>query len=841
MDSLNLPLRNTGVYVGHTIGGGLQEDHDYALGIEETADCLRQTAFLGNLDARGRNSLRDELIASVRGQFSRPSGDHADLSSHMAAGIISKSLGLTGPFMAVNAACASSLQALLLACRALQRGKIDMAVVGGASVCRLPWLVLFSQAQSVSATDSRPFDDRADGLVVAECYVAVVVKTLDRALADGDPIQAVIRGIGVSSDGRGRSLWAPRREGQVEAIRRAYGQGVEPADVQYLEAHATGTALGDATEIAAIAEAFDGVFPPGTRIPITSAKANLGHALEAAGLVGVLKAVLCMQKGLIPPVINVENLNTNIDWAAAPVYVPTSIVPWPTPADGRPRRAGINAFGVGGLNVHVVLDDRSEIRASVPRVIRPRDHDQDHDDEAVAVVGMGCVLPGARNVAEFRELIFSGRDPKQLAPEDRWHADEASSGASPWNPRTRPAGYIDAFAYDWRRHRIPPKHIQYADPLQFMVLQAADEALHDSGYDQKSFDRRRTGVIVGTEFAGDFTFRLQQILRLPHTCKRLRELLLRRGFASRQADVLAAEFRDAVETRWPLLSDETGSFSASSLAGRIIKTWDLMGGGAALDSGATSAAAALGAAVDLLNSEDCDMLVCVGAQRNMTAARHSSLWQDAPLADDLAIPGRPLDRNVSGLVPGEGAAVVLLKRFSDARRNGDPVRAILHRVDATHDHAVAPVRLALRQFFGRDGDPAFLMTDAAGVPQVDEPIVRTLSDWLSGTDRLGPLPVGSLVGQIGHTAGVSAAASLLAAILVLEARTVPRICGWRDPISGLIRDDPMPRCAREPEDVRSDTTDRPRFAGVLSQGKGLAYRIVVEQGGVDATKADPAK
>ncbi|GAF83374.1 unnamed protein product, partial [marine sediment metagenome] len=270
MDPLDLPLRNTGVYVGHTIGSGLKGDYDCAAGIEEAADCLCGTRPFDDLDPQEQQAVIEELVASVRDRLPRRTGDNADLSSHVAAGIISKGFGLTGPWMAVNAACASSLQALLLAGRALQRGKIDMAIVGGASVCGLDWLVLFSQARSVSASESRPFDHRADGLIIAEGYVAVVVKTLARAAADGDPIQAVIRGIGVSSDGRGRSLWAPRREGQVEAIRRAYGSDVEPANVQYIEAHATGTPLGDATEIASLAEAFDGVFPAGKKIPITS-------------------------------------------------------------------------------------------------------------------------------------------------------------------------------------------------------------------------------------------------------------------------------------------------------------------------------------------------------------------------------------------------------------------------------------------------------------------------------------------------------------------------------------------------------------------------------------------
>ena len=161
-----------------------------------------------------------------------------------------------------------------------------MAVVGGASYCKSDTLVLFSHAQSLSAQGSRPFDADADGLILAEGYVALVVKTVARALADGDTIQAVIRGIGMSTDGRGKSLWAPRKEGQMLAIQRAYEPDIDVARLQYLEAHATSTQIGDATELQALAEALSGRLPPGHKIPIGSVKANVGHTLEAAGTDG---------------------------------------------------------------------------------------------------------------------------------------------------------------------------------------------------------------------------------------------------------------------------------------------------------------------------------------------------------------------------------------------------------------------------------------------------------------------------------------------------------------------------------------------------------------------------
>ena len=147
----------------------------------------------------------------------------------------------------------------------------------------------------MSSTASRPFDADADGLIMSEGYVAVVMKTLERALADGDPIQAVVRGLGVATDGRGKSLWAPRKEGQIKAMQQAYRSGVDMAGLQYLECHATATQLGDATELETLGEVLGPKMPPGKRIAITSVKANIGHSLEAAGVAGLIKTVLCMQ------------------------------------------------------------------------------------------------------------------------------------------------------------------------------------------------------------------------------------------------------------------------------------------------------------------------------------------------------------------------------------------------------------------------------------------------------------------------------------------------------------------------------------------------------------------
>ena len=254
LDPFNLKQRNTGVYIGHAQGSSLAGDYTYFSCIDGAAQFLHEVPEFHSLSQADQQAVIDELVARVSSGVTRRTADAPDVASSLVAGVISKAFGLTGPFLAINSACASSLQAILLGARALQLGHIDMAIVGGASDCKGDTLVLFSHARALSSTGSRPFDSEADGIVCGEGYGALVLKTLDRALADGDRIWSVVRGLGVSSDGRGKSLWAPRKEGQIKAMERAYRGGLSMGDIEYVEAHATATKLGDATELNTLTE-----------------------------------------------------------------------------------------------------------------------------------------------------------------------------------------------------------------------------------------------------------------------------------------------------------------------------------------------------------------------------------------------------------------------------------------------------------------------------------------------------------------------------------------------------------------------------------------------------------
>ena len=686
-DPFDLATREAGVYLGHTGGTNKPGDIVYAIHIEQALRYLHDLESIGHLTAEERQAIADRITSEVRAECDHRN-ENPDLifESNVGAQIVASAFGLEGPCMVIDAACASSMQALAMAGRALQQGNIDMALVGGASNCKRESLILFSAAQSVSADRSRPFDAEASGLITSEGYVLLVVKTLEKALADGDEIRCVIRGIGMSADGKGKSLWAPLKDGQKLAVERAYrGNAFSLEEVQYVEAHATSTQVGDATEIAALAETFPPRKPGQRPIPLGSVKANIGHTLETAGLAGLLKAVLAMQRGTIPPCANLETPNPAIDWQNLPFYLPMQPEPWNPPAPGEPRNAAVNAFGIGGLNVHVVLEQfvrTKPLEYYLPTRNTAIDRERAH--EPIAIIGIGNILPGAQTPEEYWNLLESGEDPKVDAPADRW---DASYFCQPGEPRPYRAyacrgGFITGYQYDWRAHKVPPKQVANANPLQFALLDAVDRALDDAGYSPDKLDRDRVGVVVGTTFGGEFASQLQIGLRLPDIDRRLKHEFAKLGMTDDQMDRVIQEYEARVLKAMPALIDETGSFTSSTLSSRITKTFNLRGGALALDGGMGTGLAALSVCVDTLRSGDCDMMLCAAGERSMDLTVFESLSRSKMLADDTH---PDFDESTGGIVPGEGCGVLVLKRLSDAERDGDKVIAVVRGIGAGAD------------------------------------------------------------------------------------------------------------------------------------------------------------
>ncbi|WP_375770491.1 amino acid adenylation domain-containing protein [Archangium gephyra] len=276
-------------------------------------------------------------------------------------------LNLRGPSITVQTACSTSLVAVQLACQSLLGFQCDLALAGGVSV-RLPLDLghLHTEGHIFSPDGHcRPFDARAQGTVPGDGVAAVVLKRLEDALRDGDHIHAVLLGAAVNNDGSAKvGYTAPGVEGQAEVVAKAHAHaGIDPSTIGYLEAHGTGTALGDPIELTALTEAFQRGTDRRGFCAIGSIKANVGHLNTAAGVTGLIKAALALEHQELPPSANFTEPNPRLDLAASPFYVPTTARPWPR--GETPRRAGVSAFAMGGTNAHVVLEE-APARTSTP-------------------------------------------------------------------------------------------------------------------------------------------------------------------------------------------------------------------------------------------------------------------------------------------------------------------------------------------------------------------------------------------------------------------------------------------------------------------------------------------
>ncbi|RYC61650.1 hypothetical protein CHU98_g4553 [Xylaria longipes] len=264
---------------------------------------------------------------------------------------------LRGPSFPVNTACSSGLLALHLACQSLRTRESDIAIVGGSSLLMNPEMFMFLSNQGFLSPDGKckSFDESADGYGRGEGFGCVILKRTNDAILADDPIRAIIRGTGSNQDGRTMGLTMPNGKAQMALIREVYQQaGLDFETTAYVEAHGTGTKIGDTHEMAALASTIASVRSADNRLIVGSVKSNIGHLEAAAGIAGIIKAVLMLETGLIPPNINFKKGNPEIDFENWNVDVPTKLSLWPT--DGV-RRISVNSFGYGGLNAHAVLDD----------------------------------------------------------------------------------------------------------------------------------------------------------------------------------------------------------------------------------------------------------------------------------------------------------------------------------------------------------------------------------------------------------------------------------------------------------------------------------------------------
>ncbi|WP_333767295.1 beta-ketoacyl synthase N-terminal-like domain-containing protein [Streptomyces sp. IBSBF 2435] len=712
------------------------------------------------------------------------------------ASLTATALGLGGPRYALDAACSSALYALKLACDHLAAGQADLVLAGG--VCAPdPTLIhlSFSDLRAYPRDGfSQPFDDRSGGILTGQGAGMLAVRRLADAERDGDRIYAVVDGIGLSNDGSGRHLLVPQSSGQLDSYELAYaGSGVDPAAIDYVECHATGTPIGDSTE----AESVAAFFGAHGKVPlIGSVKGNIGHLLTVAGLSSMLKVVLAMANGHIPPTIGVDRPVASKDGRVGDGVLVRNGRPWPQ-GDG-PRRAAVSAFGFGGTNAHVLLSEpaaaHSPGAAEGPGSAGGATTGTAAVLPALDVVGLGAHFGSFDSVDAFERAVHAGTDAIVPLPERRWRGLEQTLGGSleqvaGVGPQDLPHGaFVDGVGIDPMDHKIPPADLRTYNLQHALATKVADEALHDAGFSRvvpegrSAPEPRRIAVVVAMEME-------------PYTHARLTRYglggFLREQFAQadielteEQRAVLTAVGRDAVVD--PIVANEVLSYIGNVMASRISSLWNLTGPSFTVSSDGSGTAEALEVARLLLLDPGIEA-VLVGAVDLAGSAENLLLRPDVVAAAGLTFGegsrGRRIGEGAGAVVvtrPGESSGTVYARLESIAVRHAAPVDGALPEADAEPLAAAATAALAEAGITA--GDIGYLEAHAGGTEVQDRAELAALARVYPAG---GSVALGSAKAQIGDAGCAAAMAGLIRTALCLHHGYLPGTTGWNRPAQDL--------------------------------------------------------
>ena len=536
------------------------------------------------------------------------------------AGLLAKALDLGGGTFTLDAACASSLYAIKLACDELLSGRAEVMLAGGLNRADSLYTQMgFAQLRALSPRGvCSPFDATADGLVVGEGAGIFVLKRLQDAIRDGDEIHGVLRGWGLSNDVTG-NLLAPAKEGQLRAMRDAYRMaGWKPGDVDAIECHATGTPVGDAVEYESLRELLHGDNVAPGRCIIGAVKANVGHLLTGAGSAALAKMLLCMKHGELPPQPNFTAHAGHWFADSSPMRVLKKAETWTTRANDAPRRAAISGFGFGGVNAHLLVEQyRESFRdqylagTSMSPTISVPVGTLDTSLAPIAIVGLAAQVGVNTDVFGWNAALNRGK---------------AVDGS------------LKELIVPLDRFRIPPKELEEMLPQQLLALQVAAEALADAGV-HKPGDALalRTAVYIGLG------------LDLNTTNFHLR-------------------WSELPDTDWPALTaDRTLGALGSIAASRIARVFGFGGSCFTCCSEDVSSGTAIQLGVRALRLNEVDRAVVGGVE----------LGNDPRAAQ----PKRELGSSDNSVA---AAGCLVLKRLADAERDGDTIYAVILGVGSAH-------------------------------------------------------------------------------------------------------------------------------------------------------------
>lgn len=684
--------------------------------------------------------LNDDTFKIEAHKYEQPENEVlCDTPSKM----VCKALGLGGGHYALDAACATSLYAIKLACDDLMTGKSDLMLAG--AVCGSDQLFIhmgFSIFHAYAPHDQKfaPLDSNSGGLVSSEGAGIVVLKRLDDAQWDGDKILGVIGGIGLSNDGRGKFLLSPNPKGQKLAFERAYlREDVLPQNTSYLECHATGTPLGDVTEMNSISDFFQ---QHNTAPLLGSVKSNMGHLLTAAGMTGLFKVLLSLEKGFIPPNVNLTEAVQTDNQFIKDEHIITRATPW------KGNQAGINSFGFGGTNAHMVIQAYEKEKPEAFKVSQL---------QSMSIVGMEAYFGDCTNLDDFYASIYNGKQHFRELPAERWKGFDANKELLQEygfeNGKAPKGAYIDNFEIDLLRYKIQPKEAETLEPQQALILSVADKALQDAGIDES----QNIAVLIAMESElaiHHYLSRWDSTWQLEEAIKNIGIILTEENKESLKEQCKnALYFREGGQT-----PSQHTSFVGNIMASRIAALWDFSGPAFTVSCGENSVFKALEVAQNMLSLGEVDAVV-VGGVDFCGGLENVLLRNQQSPASTVANPSLSINQNDKGWLVGEGAGAVVLKRSKDASND---------KVYATIDHigkAKKKLNIGYQELI------------ASGIPKQDnEEILQLLK-----TEQEQDVALGSVKTSIGNTCAAAGIAALIKTALCLHHRFIPGIPNWEAP------------------------------------------------------------
>lgn len=750
----------------------------------------------------------------------------------MPAAMVASALGAQGPQYAIDAACASALYAIDLACRYLRSGRADVMLAGG--VCAPdPWLIHLSFSDLHAYPDngcSQPFSQSSRGIHTGQGAGIVVLKRIEDALAAGDRILAVIEAIGLSNDGSGKHLLSPNPNGQQLAYERAYASaGIAPDRIDYVECHATGTPLGDATELGSL-EAF---FHPCGRLPrLGSVKGNVGHLLTVAGMSSLLKVILAMNHGVIPATINVDQPRRSPKGLIDGAQLVRENEAWPL-RDGK-RYAAVSSFGFGGTNAHLILSQwdgadagaaggvslpgaTTSVRASATRTetapATPR-----AEPEPIAIIGIGAHFGGADTLDAFEAALYRGEAVRAQVAPSRWRGvlppGEPNDGANIGADIGADIGaFVETVAVDPLEFRIPPAELTHFNPQQLLMLKVADEALRDAGFTRgkRAPAGRRVGVVLVME--------LDLVTHLRRARGELAQALPA-WFAGAGLTLDDDEQARLTELcgralHHDIQANEVLSYIGNIMASRIASLWNFTGPVLTLSADGNGVAEALEAAQLMLAEGEAEAML-VGAVDLAAGAEELSLRPLRALAPQLPI------------APGEGAGALVLTPVSrlQGRRSYATLAGIAigrARIDGeiSADAIAGIAQRALAR--------AQLAPEAVGLIECDGADAACFASEhraMAATYASADAVLGCARSQFGHCGLAAPMAALIRAALALHHRYLPALPNWPEGAQGAapfnVLGQTLPWLGHE--------ADTPKAAALGSLGPAGSYAHVLLRG-----------